>query len=367
MNKDLHDDMLKLVRFKVLFVKREYEEVLAKGDELVSDSMDSTAFTAWKIAQMQSEGRLKDIDDKDKKYLRVYYEVLDRYPRERFKYEEEQIDVLKQIRDKLSGKTNGGPSTGGGKSVAFDDMAKVHEAQKTRLKYLRYGFQLSSDKISDDISKAFTAHKDKGDVKGITLTTAQLKNAFSKGININFDKKALESFPGKWLGTNRSYDLNTGKENEDRATTWHMTWEKGKTKDDEYVQRVVGSKEKHYTSNELPRLSDKKVDLALNVYRKDIGITGWLSMYVEFRLELALISYQFGDNIFLWIGQFMTENFEPTLGENRFWMFLEWIDLKAKPVSYYMYGLQFELDFDKGTAKVVGDDVRKAKFERISK
>jgi hypothetical protein len=29
----------------------------------------------------------------------VYFEVLDRYVREEFKYEEDQIDVLKEIRD----------------------------------------------------------------------------------------------------------------------------------------------------------------------------------------------------------------------------------------------------------------------------
>lgn len=101
MNKDLRDDMLKLVRYKVLFVKREEERVLQQGDELVSDNMDSTAFTAWKIAQLKDSDVLKGISDEDKKYLRVYFEVLDRYPRERFKYEEDQIKVLEEIRDRL--------------------------------------------------------------------------------------------------------------------------------------------------------------------------------------------------------------------------------------------------------------------------
>ena len=101
MSKDLHDDMLKLVRFKVLFVKREGERVLKEGDELVPDNLDSTAYTAWKIAELEKSGELKDIDNKDKKYLRVYYEVLDRYAREKFKYEEDQIEVLRQIRDKI--------------------------------------------------------------------------------------------------------------------------------------------------------------------------------------------------------------------------------------------------------------------------
>jgi len=144
MDKDLHDDMLKLVRYKVLFVRREYEVAFAEKEDLVSDNMDGTAFTAWKTAEFiqelakeatrvptkwQSKGYpsaekeprdgedkkvvnryivdrngekyLKGLPDEDKKYLRVYYEVLERYPREKFKYEEQQIRVLEQIRDKM--------------------------------------------------------------------------------------------------------------------------------------------------------------------------------------------------------------------------------------------------------------------------
>jgi hypothetical protein len=125
-DKDLRDDMLKLVRYKILFVKRDYEHVFGEVEELVSDNTDAAAYTAWKIAHfIQRLGRDKDVkvpkdwDDytdvqpfievsgndriltglpeDDKKYLRVFYEVLDRYPRERFKYEEEQIDILKEI------------------------------------------------------------------------------------------------------------------------------------------------------------------------------------------------------------------------------------------------------------------------------
>ena len=35
----------------------------------------------------------------------MYFEVLERYKREKFRYEEEQIDVLREIRDEL-GKKN---------------------------------------------------------------------------------------------------------------------------------------------------------------------------------------------------------------------------------------------------------------------
>jgi hypothetical protein len=120
--------MLKLVRYKVLFVKREYEHAFPEQEDLVSENMDGAAFTAWKVAEfIQELGRgetrvpekwrkycggkyvgegggaghliLRDLPHEDKKYLRVYYEVMDRYPREKFKYEEQQIRVLEEIRD----------------------------------------------------------------------------------------------------------------------------------------------------------------------------------------------------------------------------------------------------------------------------
>lgn len=125
-DKDLHDDMLKLVRYKVLFVKREYEHAFPEREDLVSDNMDGTAFTAWKTAEFIQElkrggthlpmkwkdksypadehrqnGNLTGLPDEDKKYLRIYYEVLERYPREKFKYEEQEIRVLEEIRDRL--------------------------------------------------------------------------------------------------------------------------------------------------------------------------------------------------------------------------------------------------------------------------
>ena len=136
-DRDLHDDMLKLVRYKILFVRREYEHAFPEQEDLVYDSMDGTAFAAWKVAEFiqhlaklktpvpdkwtkkgypkschQQNGMLTGLDDEDKKYLRVYYEVLERYPREKFKYEEEQIDILRQIMNKMEDKS-GSPMASG--------------------------------------------------------------------------------------------------------------------------------------------------------------------------------------------------------------------------------------------------------------
>ena len=129
-DKDLSDDMLKLVRYKILFVKRDYEHAFQEREELVHDNMTGDAFAAWKVAEFiqrlnreevphkwlkknyprQFEDDERDgtkaayiswLDEDDKKYLRVYYEVLERYEREESRTAEDQIKVLKEIRDRL--------------------------------------------------------------------------------------------------------------------------------------------------------------------------------------------------------------------------------------------------------------------------
>ena len=142
MDKNLHDDMLKLVRYKILFVKRSYEHAFPEQEDLVYDNMDGNSFTAWKVAEFIQElakvtsanspderarigvpvpGNWKNYPEKehilkagdrenryltgfpheDKKYLRVYYEVLERFPREKFRHDERQIEVLEDIRDRM--------------------------------------------------------------------------------------------------------------------------------------------------------------------------------------------------------------------------------------------------------------------------
>jgi hypothetical protein len=184
---NLNDDMLKLVRYKILFVKREYEVAFPEEEDLVSDNMTGPDFAAWKVAEFiqklalrppevrfpkrwahknqydryglpknweeadalrakarksieeadrareeakDAKGKpeaerkiheaeeatrraneasrraqpywLIDFPEDDKKYLRVFYEVLDRYPREKLRYEERQLEILERIADNIS-------------------------------------------------------------------------------------------------------------------------------------------------------------------------------------------------------------------------------------------------------------------------
>ena len=127
MDQDLNDDMNKLVRYSIICVDRENETVLqSTRDTLVKDRMDAGGFTAWKIAEFHDRLKSGEVDVPDEwrkdpphglkktpggkldslpgevaKYLRVPFHIVDRYPRERFKYEEKQIQVLKEIKTEI--------------------------------------------------------------------------------------------------------------------------------------------------------------------------------------------------------------------------------------------------------------------------
>jgi hypothetical protein len=153
-DKNLSDDQLKLVRYKILFVKRDYEYAFPEKEELVWENMTGDAFAAWKVAEfiqnlgktelpsrwkerrypLRSRGtgepappaagaksdaeryeeqhtykyeeggkpkegkwRIVWLPESDKKYLRVFYEVIDRYVREDLDYERRQLDALEDI------------------------------------------------------------------------------------------------------------------------------------------------------------------------------------------------------------------------------------------------------------------------------
>lgn len=122
MDIDLNDDMNKLVRYSIICVDRHNEVVLESLREtLLHDRMDERGFTAWKVVEFSSRmaaghipappewimkppqgvvidsGKLKALGPDQNKFLRVSFQVVDRFPRERFWYEEKQITALERI------------------------------------------------------------------------------------------------------------------------------------------------------------------------------------------------------------------------------------------------------------------------------
>jgi|SRR5215212_9289676 len=136
-------DRLRLVRFKVLFLKDKLEHAFPEEEELVSEDITRDGFISWKVAEfIQKLGReevrqprkwydknnypandggrvagafpksyIIDLPDKDKKYLRVYSDVLAWYDREKKNYERDKVDALEEIRDVLRDRPFWGPGS----------------------------------------------------------------------------------------------------------------------------------------------------------------------------------------------------------------------------------------------------------------
>ena len=120
-DQDLGGDDVKLVRYKILFVKREYEAVLDEGEALVTYPTRGGEMSGLKIGELVEKAARNEvrppkswpseypdttatgwtIPEQDRRYIRFYFEVLDRFPREKAEYDREQVKVLHDISRKI--------------------------------------------------------------------------------------------------------------------------------------------------------------------------------------------------------------------------------------------------------------------------
>ncbi|HKG14679.1 MAG TPA: hypothetical protein VKB12_15230 [Pyrinomonadaceae bacterium] len=158
-------DRLRLVRYKVLFLKNKLEAAFQEDEELVAEDITKDGFITWKIAEFVQKMERREIrqphrwhaennypagtkggrvvtregkhyvvslPDKDKKYLRVYSEVLAWYDRERRNYERDKVDVLEEIRNALIGvRLHGRPEPEDVREEQYDEDEVREEAEGT--------------------------------------------------------------------------------------------------------------------------------------------------------------------------------------------------------------------------------------------
>ena len=119
---------LKLIRFRIYFVKRGLEQVLHTGEDLIADDLTDLRYCTWKIAEyIQSmnsartapaippawgaypppncrhrNGRLRALPAEDTKFLRVSFDVLRREVRQPLRFEERQLELLRDVSEALA-------------------------------------------------------------------------------------------------------------------------------------------------------------------------------------------------------------------------------------------------------------------------
>jgi hypothetical protein len=107
MDQDLGGDDLKLVRYRILYTKRDHERLLAHGDDLVNYNTTMRDY-GGRITCKWIDDHHEEAEDLDSKYIQTFVEVLARYPKQEKEYDKEgvivqkeQVRVLREIRDRI--------------------------------------------------------------------------------------------------------------------------------------------------------------------------------------------------------------------------------------------------------------------------
>jgi hypothetical protein len=111
----LNDDKVKLIAYTIVSLKRGKERIMPKGSGqmLVTENMDGRTFASWMIARYLQSKDYQDLDEcekvskGDEKYLRVDYVVRRRWPRQPLKFEERQVELLREIGNPSPAKKDG--------------------------------------------------------------------------------------------------------------------------------------------------------------------------------------------------------------------------------------------------------------------
>jgi hypothetical protein len=105
---DLGTDDVKLVEYAIVSIRRDHERILpgGSGEEMVRGPMTREGFTAWIVACYP---RWREVPAEDRRYLRVHYRVLGRWPLKRPGRGREDA-ALEGIRDAVLGLPRLGPA-----------------------------------------------------------------------------------------------------------------------------------------------------------------------------------------------------------------------------------------------------------------
>jgi hypothetical protein len=347
METNLSDDMVKLVRFSIVNIERDREEIVfPKGEEIVTDSMTDDAFAAWMISKHVKLPDPKGNGDEDpRKYLRVSYEVLSRWAKQDRKFEKRQLDVLGDIRDAIQNKPRVDP---------YQEYFHRLELSQDAFAQWRDDLSRCAEQAGEDIGNAFNRYRTVGHFEAPELDVDQVREALKKPLD--FHRDLFDMFTGPARGDLRIYrPQRRGEPTEEKAPAVHSIWGPVVEKDGRLAQKITGSNYDYFEpeSRKIPRLvAAEKVDLIFNTYTADQGALSWSSFYQNHDNQMRSIGYDLGERL-LWINQFMTPDMKP-IKDDQFVLSIDFAEEDKDQRRFLVYAMHLDFDFATGKAKFAG-------------
>jgi hypothetical protein len=239
------------------------------------------------------------------------------------------------------------------------------EANKCAPRYIewRNDIRRHASAIARFAADWYEQHLDVGDFPGLHIDGDNLAKIFARPIG-PFDPQTFNRYGGPAKGEFRQYDLRSKRELEDQKDTLYSVWSPHNTvADGRVIKQITGSFRQYFYPSHLPPLENGLVDITLNSYRDDLGVTSWVEIFQRRRQQRTSLAYVLPHpHEVLW---FVKDwSFDGKLVNNKSWMLShEWKGYYRDRTCYFMVGFFVDIDFDTGDITLSGDRFWRALYE----
>jgi hypothetical protein len=242
----------------------------------------------------------------------------------------------------------------------FRPMLRHAEEYTDRYLAWRQGMRRCADALSAIFVQTYNRVANVGDFPDLPIDPAQLSGILRAEIK-PFDEETFNRYGGPAKGTFRIYDFATGKEV--GSSVLYSYWDpKNLFVHGRYMKKISGADAGYFNPRQLPDLAEKKVDIILNSYRPDVGVTSWVEVYQHQRQQRTSFAYKLPhQHEILWFVRDVSLGGKP-VHNDVFMASHEWKGFWQGKVAYFMVGIFFEVDFNACTARVSGDTFWRALY-----
>lgn len=236
----------------------------------------------------------------------------------------------------------------------YSGLAAKMVRHKQRYLEWRHNFRKSAEPLANSIAAAFNERIGIGEFSGLAIDAQELARSFAATVE-GFDAERFERYGGAARAVHREYDLATNQE-VGHSRRLYSVWEPRTMRDGERrLKRISGSFSEYTDPAALPPLSTKKVDLILNAFEPQTGVTSWIDLYQSGIGERASIAYSLpAKDEVLWMVKDVSRDGRP-LNDNVFMASHEWKRRMNGRDHYLMVGIFFQIEFTSGKVGIHGD------------
>jgi hypothetical protein len=235
----------------------------------------------------------------------------------------------------------------------FSAMLRHKNAYTDRYINWRRGFSKCSAMIAPPIADIFNTHLHVGEFPGLAIDAQELNAIFQRESRA-FDEETFQRYGGPAKGLFRTYDLATLKELD--MSVLYSVWDPKILRiNGRHAKKITGSNTRYFDPESLPHLAEGTVDIILNSYREDVGLTSWVEIYQQGRRQRTSFAYKLPHQYeILWIVKDVSQDGKP-IEDNIFMLSHEWKGPFQGKTCYFMVAFFFEIDFNTCTIRLSGD------------